>query len=975
MRPFLFGDNMKKDNFLNSLKNSTLIPTKCKQSKCPVHNFCPKIPSEVVGNKKKVNYLFVDYSPEINDIECTRPFSGRVGMTLRNMIHLASEQLNIKPNYALTYVTKCVLSKELRKEYKRDAEISHCTTHLEKMVKKFNPKVIVLSGAKAIYSVLELNGSLDELHGTYKEVEFAGKKRKFYLTYSTGLGLMKPDSLGGIFEDIAILLGRKKPKIDITYGDADSDVNYKICKTRKQAINVIKKFAKSYKPATYDLETDNLSKFHNKILTMQLYNGGKFGYCIPWEHRESPLSKKDLEALIPHLKHLFSNKSKVPYFIGHYLKFDNMVTLNELGIRIEKALCDTLSGAFLLDETHTQDGDSTDSSSNKGGYGLGSQIMRYGYEEAWYFQAKSNRDNLNNEPLEYVAKYGVGDVVLNHHLLLCQIEEAKQQDYIKQFKTMLFEFYDRETKLFTDMENNGILVDVEYLRLLMDKQKSPLLKFLKVLYKEFGKCEHVIETNRRLSEGQKSVFDDISIFDANKTEHLHFLFFDVMGLEPINYGKPSKKFPKGAPSVGKKFKSTYSEFHPEVRIFNLITKTKQVYKLYAKKFYEILMTNPDCSDGRIRPSFGGTGTRTGRISTKDPNTQQNIRGGKDTKLEDRLANIIRGLYTTPVGTCFVKLDLMANEVREWGELSKDPNLCTSIKHGTKLRDKYYLNPSKKLLKLIKTEGDMHNMNAAKFYGIDISEVIKDEDMRQDSKGITFGNIYGLTVENLAKVINKTVEETEKIVKSFFETFKKGKKWLDLQGRLAKKHLFVETPNGRRRRLWYFLIQFALSKKSTLKKPKLEKKDGFVRSRHGAGERRACNSPVQGWGSDLGIIGTILINSYIILHSKPWKITNIVHDSTEAEIPVTDVVEYVTVAKVCYERLIKRFVKQKFRYNMTVPIEVDFEMGFTFRKLVKWDGSFIHLKKIQAKLIKATKNRKEPKRVKDINFSEVVHGKI
>jgi uracil-DNA glycosylase family 4 len=944
----------KQDPFLLELKNSKLVRYKCDKESCPFYGECNQVPTEIVGGATKIKYLFVDaFGTEVEAMH-DRPFTNRSGMTLRNMVFYLKKERDIQIDYGVHHLMRHGMSAKTRHSVKHELPdaMDYCKEALKKVIKKYKPDVIIALGRRATEFFNGSRLTLDSVHGTFLRRTFYGTK--VFATFDTTYGFSNPDILGEIYKDIAYLFGKPRPKITVTYGK-NKDRYYKIIDTVAGAKKYLKKLKRSTAPVVLDTETANLYKFHNTLLTIQFYNGGEFGYCLPIRHPESPFSEKDLKQIAIALQDFLNPDSSYPFIVGHNLKFDYTILLCNLGVVMNVVLFDTLAGAFLLDETHTREEDEAEEAGTKlGGYSLGSQIRLFDYREEWYFSAKNNRGNLLNESLAYVAEYGVGDVVLNWEVFRCQLEEAREQGYSNKWRNLLISFYSPQIKLFAHMEINGILIDTKYLKVLMDKENSPILKHIDKLLEELKTLDNVKKANKQLTQYQTSIFGDVWLFDISKIDHKLKLFFDIMDLKPLGYGKPKKDGSRD-PSMNSKFKKEYKLIHREVGIFAELTRANQLFGLYCKSFYEILRKNKDCTDGRIRPSFFGTRTRTGRGSSAKPNVQQTVRETED----DPLATIIRGLFTSRKGKVIVKLDLMANEVRGWGFISNDPVLTQSVLHGKKLREDYFVAPTKALLKRIKTEGDLHYSNASAFYEIPIEKVTKDE--RQDSKTLTFGNVYGLTIKSMAASLKKTEERVKEIVTIFFKTFKKGKIWLNKIARLGKKNLYAESPIGRRRRLWQYLVQNKLHPKSTMSKPRLDY-EGFVRGMHAAADRRAQNSPIQSVCSDLAFIGAFLVLQWIQKNckDKDWLLLNVVHDSLETEIPIEDLVEFVLLTKVIFERQVVKYVKKHFHYTITIPVEVDYEVGFSLNKLTKWDGAYTSLHTLQAKLQTDNKTRKDNK---------------
>jgi uracil-DNA glycosylase family 4 len=927
------------------LDRSKLIPVDCTTKRCPLYKQCSQVPTEVIG-RGNVKAIFVGEGGGYVEGALIRPFCGRAGMTQRKIVDVAMRSLGmIGSAYALSNV--CRFAPGYEEEENRsptEEEVGYCLKYLKRDILKLNPEIVILTGKPAIKAFFPGTGRVSDARGTSKVIAIDGKRFRAFRTYHVSYGLRNPDSLGTILEDTEMALGKKREKIDVAF---DNGVEYKLIHTPAQVNKALGSMYNAKRPVALDTESKNVTRLANDLLTIQLTNNKDFGYVIPLNHQESPISSTDLPPIKNSLTKFF-NGGKYPYLLGHGLKFEYIIMLTCLGIRLGKPLVDTMCGGYLLNENYARDSgeEFTQEKGEVGGYALTDQLSYYGFYDKWYWQAKQMRSDLSNQPLEFVSKYGASDVVLNWDLLRCQLKTAKSQNYLRQFVNLLVNFYSYQIKLFSDMEINGLKIDEEYLSLLSSKSKSPIISYMNEILEEIKTLPSVKKANKKLSKNQRSViFGDVWLFDFTKASHKQTLYFDILKLKPLKVGKEG-------PSLDKDFQKKYKDDVREVELLSEFTRAKQLYGLYVKKFRNILATSPDSRDGRLRPSNSGTRTRTGRGTTTNPNTQQTVREKDD----DKLVDIVRGLIVSEPDNVIVDIDLNAAEIRNWGDQSGDPNVIKSFMQGKKLRDLYFeTGPDEKLLKRMKKEADFHYTSAANFYGKKIEKVTDKE--RQDSKGCSFGTIYGLSVKNLAKGINKSKKAARKIQNSFFELYAVGKRWLDNICKFARKNFYVETPLGRRRRLWYYLIDFPLStKRSTKTKLVQNTKDRMTLINYNKGNNRAKNSPIQATSSDLAYIGAFLLRGYIEHYNKPWKILNTVHDSVSTEVPVEDIKEFILVAKVIFERMVAKYVKQRFKYEIRVPVEVEFKVGFSLNKLKKWDGAKATLSKFQAYFVNKNKKR-------------------
>lgn len=861
-----------------------------------------------IRNPRKVDVLFIDYITDPSDFENNRPFSGRKGATLRNIFNKAKEKAGkFSANY--TYV--------------HTSTESVCGDSIWEEIKETNPKITFLLGEKTLRYFK--SGSVRES----RRKPFYINEYRFVSLHSPGLGLIQDVAiLGEIYNDILLALTESYPEIKM-------EQSYELITSGREAELATKDICKR-KVIVEDIETDDLNRLRkNEVFLIQIYPlRGKTCYCFPWNHPESPFLGKT-DKLRPFIEQIHNS---VDFAIGHNLKFDHTILSNFENLPIKPILVDTMIGGYLLNENYVKD-EEGGAAGQLGSYSMEDQLRLYAaYEDSWFSYAKTLRSRLRLEPLDKVAKYGSMDVINNALLLYYQLEEAKRQGFGHEFLNVLIHFYSPVIKLFSKMETNGIPINKSYLKHLIDPRKSPLLKYIKAVDKLLAKQPKVIKTNSLLTTN--SLFEGENwVFDIKKSEHRMKLFFDVMELEPLSFGKPKKGYPDGEPSTDAEFKKHYRNVHTEVELFAQRTRAEQLFGLFPKSFWTHLNT-PDGADGRLHPSFLSIGTRTARFSARNPNTMQTVAESDS----DKLPSIIRALFEATHGYCLFHLDLKTNEVCRWGDISKDKSIIKSAVHGWKLRKKYFKKPSKKLKERIKFEGDFHYSNCAEFYNIPIMEVTKDQ--RKSSKTTTFGVMYGLTIPSLAKALKQSKKWVKNFLDNvFFKRFKKGKKWMDKTIEFAKKYLYVESPLGGRRRLWHYLADFPFENGHK------NYEDRIIEMIHAKGDRRAMNTPIQRFASELAAIGTFLLQKYIEENNKDWKIENIVHDSIEGENPPTDIIELALIASHIFEKEVPKYVKKHFGFELSVPIECDFEFGFKGNEMLEWGGSKQELEELQSEIIR------------------------
>jgi uracil-DNA glycosylase family 4 len=169
--------------------------------------------------------------------------------------------------------------------------------------------------------------------------------------------------------------------------------------------------------------------------------------------------------------------------------------------------------------------------------------------------------------------------------------------------------------------------------------------------------------------------------------------------------------------------------------------------------------------GRVHPTFLLHGTTTGRLSCRNPNLQNVIRGSR-----------IKRMFVPAPGKYFVQADYKAIELRVMACEAKDPYLQEMLS-----------DPSR----------DIHNDVASRFYGPGFTK-----EQRQVSKTVTYGATYGREEFSIAQQYHMPVQEAKAFLNMFWGLIPNTVHW---QAELRRQILNTEddlvTAFGRHRRMW------------------------------------------------------------------------------------------------------------------------------------------------------------------------------
>ncbi len=321
---------------------------------------------------------------------------------------------------------------------------------------------------------------------------------------------------------------------------------------------------------------------------------------------------------------------------------------------------------------------------------------------------------------------------------------------------------------------------------------------------------------------------------------------------------------------GKKTKTGYStsaDVLEELEADNPIVHDILTYRHYTK----LLSTYVDgllkqvCSDGRIHTSFNQTETRTGRISSAEPNLQ-NI------PVRTELGRNMRRFFVAGEGKKLVDADYSQIELRILASMSGDSNMQAAFTSGR----------------------DIHTATAAQVFGISEEDVTPA--MRTAAKAVNFGIVYGISPFSLSKDIGTTVAQADRYKKNYLANFPGVRDYLKQCIDGAAERGYSLTMFGRRRYI-----------------PELAQSNRNVQA---FGKRVAMNAPVQGTAAD--IIKIAMVRVYRRLKEEAIDAHLVLQIHDELIIEASDD---------CAERAAQILAEEMpGAASMAVPLNVDIKTG-------------------------------------------------
>ena len=238
-------------------------------------------------------------------------------------------------------------------------------------------------------------------------------------------------------------------------------------------------------------------------------------------------------------------------------------------------------------------------------------------------------------------------------------------------------------------------------------------------------------------------------------------------------------------------------------------------------------------DARIHSSFNQTETRTGRISSTEPNLQ-NIPVRTD------LGREMRRFFVARPGWVLVDADYSQIELRVLAHVANDANMIEAFRENR----------------------DIHRSTAAQVFRM--PEQMVTPLMRSHAKAVNFGIVYGIGAFSLSKNIHVSVAEAKKYIEDYLALYSGVDAYMKRVVEEAKQKGYAETMFGRRRYL-----------------PELSSSNFNMRA---FGERVARNMPIQGAAADIIKIAMIKVEERLEREKMKARLILQVHDELIVEAP-------------------------------------------------------------------------------------------
>ena len=514
-------------------------------------------------------------------------------------------------------------------------------------------------------------------------------------------------------------------------------------------------------------------------------------------------------------KHDFLDKLKYTY---DYKK--NYVALKKYNINILNTNFDTMIAGYLLEYNIKEDISYLANSFN----------YNIPFYDEMYLKNKS-KSLYEEEDIKKTAKAALLKAKFIYETKNIFEEKLKEEKLLDLFEEIEMPL----SKVLGDMEYNGVLIDQNELNKLGEEFKIKIELLEQSIYNDAGE-KFNISSPKQLGE---ILFDKLQLPHGKKNKSGYSTSIDVLNK-----------------LLGK---------HP---IIEKIIEYRTINKLYTT--YVEGLKNAICSDGKIHTIYTQTLTRTGRLSSIEPNLQ----------------NIpIRNEYGALIRKAFIPSE---NGIIMSGDYSQiELRILSHMANIDSLKKAFYDNI------------DIHTKTASDIFKIPTDLV--DKKMRRIAKAVNFGIIYGISSFGLSENLHIRPKEAKEFIDSYLQTYPGVKQYMDDTIKKAYEDGYVRTLFNRKRTIG-----------------ELQNKNYMIRQ---SGERIALNTPIQGTSADIIKKAMIEIAKKLEQEKMQTKMIIQVHDELVFDVPNNE--------KEKIEKIIKDIMENV--CELSVPLNVEIAYGKNWRE--------------------------------------------
>ena len=384
-------------------------------------------------------------------------------------------------------------------------------------------------------------------------------------------------------------------------------------------------------------------------------------------------------------------------------------------------------------------------------------------------------------------------------------------------------------KVLAKMEIEGIRVDAKILEDMKKEISTKIEEVEKDIYTLAGE-EFNIASPKQLGE---ILFDKLKLPYAKKNKTGYVTDANVLG------------------------RLTNYEIVAKILEYRMLT------KLYSTYLEGIL--NSIANDGKIHTIYTQALTRTGRLSSIEPNLQ-NI------PARNEFGRLIRKAFIPEEDSIILSSDYSQIELRVFAHLSNVKELVDAFNNNL----------------------DIHTKTAMDIFNVDMKDITPL--MRRQAKAVNFGILYGISSYGLSEDLKISPSEAKKFMDKYFETYPGIKDYMQKLIDDAYLKGYSITLMNRRRNI-----------------EELKNTNHNIKS---MGERMALNTPIQGTSADILKKAMIEIDNIFTNENIKSKMLLQVHDELIFNVYNDEIDKVKEIVKDTMENT----------YKLSVPLKVSINTG-------------------------------------------------
>ena len=761
---------------------------------------------------------------------------------------------------------QCFVASSIKDEARLTTAVSSCRDRVVDMIGAAPRKVIIALGRWANISVFgDTSFKMLANRGVVRSIEHPGRPGEeckvisvlhpaFLLRGQGNLGHFKSDLRRGVEEALGI---KGKEYID------PEPVQLSTAEDVRQLIGYIQDLAKETGEkvrVASDIETTGFSFQRDRILCIGLYpNTGNpddnEGWIIDWDRvlKEWKEQGHDLTGKVGArcIKGKAVIESELGYaFFGYYAAVKDLMELEEVDWGWHNGKFDV---KFLRED------------------GIEARI-----DEDSFLMSYALDERPGGHGLEEIAKNRLGSP--NYKDVLKKWAPKKTDSYELVPKSVLWLYLARDVKN-TALIQDGLRSDIEGDEALKKLYTYTLLPAAEMLSRvEQGgiavDLSLVAENERLLEEEREAAQQEVAELagwnvNPNSPAQVKDLLFVQLGL------KLKGRVPTSTEKevLDKLYETTR---HPVLKAIRKYRKVVKALGTYVHAIPKWLGT-----DGRIHTTYNIGGTRTGRLSSNEPNIQNIPREAR-----------LRRMYCASEGKIFIEGDYNTAELRGLAAFSKDPFLTEVFLDGKR---------------------NLHDEVSIKMYGPNFTS-----DQRIRAKAINFGIPYGREAFSIAEEFEIATSEAQKMIDDWFRIAHGARDFLAACREAPLRGQTLVSVFGRKCRPGVVAPEL-------LKQMQNEFSNFFMQSTiSDFGLQAACL--LSGVQTQTQLYAKLMVQPLSVYGAR---IVNLVHDSLLVEAPPEHAEEVANMMKIAMEGVPTFWLKTPIKF------EVDFKKGTHWGMLEKY----------------------------------------